>query len=278
MTGLQTIDTKEQTLHAIRDELPALLRGDPSLSAHILAVAREHFPTRVETEDKFTRMLNQLARDREEDRRRWDEHKAEDQRKWDEHKAEDRRKWEEQNRKWDEQNRKWDEHKAEDRRKWDEQNRKWEESSRRFDQMHREIMSQEKRHNRSIGALGARWGLQTERAFRDGLAAILEESFGVRVLNVNEFDDEGTVFGKPDQVELDIIIKNGLLIACEIKSSVDKPAMYSFERKARFYERRHGKKINRMMVISPMIEERARRVGKELGIEMYVDSVDVPAA
>ena len=253
MTGLQTTDTKEQTLHAIRDELPALLRGDPSLGAHILAVAREHFPTRVETEDKFTRMLNQLARDREEDRRRWDEHKAEDQRKW-------------------------EEHKAEDQRKWDEQNRKWEESSRRFDQMHREIMSRKKEHERSIGALGARWGLQTERAFRDGLAAILEESFGVRVLNVNEFDDEGTVFGKPDQVELDIIIKNGLLIACEIKSSVDKPAMYSFERKARFYERRHGKKINRMMVISPMIEERARRVGKALGIEMYVDSVDVPAA
>lgn len=139
-------------------------------------------------------------------------------------------------------------------------------------------MAQAKKFDRSIGALGSRWGLQTERAFRDALAGILVESFGVKVVNVNEFDDEGEVFGKPDQVELDIIIRNGLLIICELKSSVDKPAMYTFERKVRFYEKRHQRKANRMIVISPMIEERARRVGKKLGIEMYADSLNAPVA
>nr|VFK14416.1 MAG: hypothetical protein BECKLPF1236B_GA0070989_106112 [Candidatus Kentron sp. LPFa] len=302
MSGLQV--TKEETIRAIRDELPQLLQNDPSLSAHVFAVAREHFPTRVEMEDRFTRILNELARVREEQTRKWEEqrvqdnrkweeqsrkwddqnHKWEEQnRKWDEQRAQDNRKWEEQSRKWDDQNhkwddqnRKWEEQRAQDNRKWEEQSRKWEESNQKFEAVHREIIAQAKKHDRSIGALGSRWGLQTERAFRDALAGILVESFGVEVVNVNEFDDEGEVFGKPDQVELDIIVKNGLLIVCELKSSMDKSAMYTFERKVRFYEKHHQRKANRMIVISPMIEERARRVGKKLGIEMYADSLDVP--
>jgi len=32
-------------------------------------------------------------------------------------------------------------------------------------------------------------GLQSEKAFRDALAGILEQNFGVQVLNVNEYDE-----------------------------------------------------------------------------------------
>ena len=51
-----------------------------------------------------------------------------------------------------------------------------------------------------------------DRALLHPEQGFAQESFGVEVLNVNEFDDEGEVFGRPDQVELDVIIKNGLLI------------------------------------------------------------------
>jgi hypothetical protein len=163
----------------------------------------------------------------------------------------------------------------EQNRKWEEQNRKWEESGQRFDRLHEEIMAQAKKHERSIGALGSRWGLQSEKAFRNALAGILEQNFGVQVLNVNEYDDEGVVFGRPDQVELDVIIKNGLLLICELKSSIDKAGMYIFERKARFYERRHQRQANRLIVISPMIEARAQQVAERLGIETYGDSIEV---
>ena len=162
-------------------------------------------------------------------------------------------------------------------RKWEEQNRKWEENARHFDRVHEEIIAQAKRFDRGIGALCARWGIQPESAFRNALAGILEESFGVQVINVNEFDDEGTVFGRPDQVELDIIIKNGLLLICGLKSSMSKPDMYTFERKARFYERRHQRKANRLLVISPMIDDKARAIAPTLGIETYSDSTDVEA-
>lgn len=107
------------------------------------------------------------------------------------------------------------------------------------------------RHNSTLGALGTRWGLRTEQSFRNALAGILEDSFGVKVLNVTEFDEVGEVFGQPDQVELDVIIKNGTLILCEIKSSMSKPDMLIFERKVRFYEKRHNRKAERALVISP---------------------------
>jgi hypothetical protein len=172
-----------------------------------------------------------------------------------------RRDREEQARKWDEQNRKWDAQRAENREE--------------FQRVHEEIMALARKQERSIGALGARWGMQSEAAFRNALAGILEESFGVEVLNISEYDDEGVVFGRPEQVELDVIVKNGLLLICELKSSVDKAGMYIFERKARFYERRHQRKADRLIVISPMIDARAQKVAGQLGVETYSDSVDL---
>lgn len=155
------------------------------------------------------------------------------------------------------------------------QDEKWEESRKGFGRVHEEIMAQAKKFDRSIGALGSRWGIQSENAFRNALAGILEESFGVEVLNVNEYDDSGEVFGRPDQVELGVIIKNGLLIISELKSSIDKSGMYIFERKARFYEKRHQRKANRLIVISPMIDPKAQKVAEELGIETFSDSTEV---
>ena len=48
------------------------------------------------------------------------------------------------------------------------------------------LKAQAAKQERGIGALGSRWGLQSEKAFRDALAGILEQSFGVQVINVNE--------------------------------------------------------------------------------------------
>ena len=243
----------------IRRELPEIMRTDPDLRAYILDLTRREYAGRAATDDRFYDLLAELRRDREEGTRKWDEYTEEQNRKWDEQ----NRKWDEQNRKWDEQNRKWDAHQAEQREE--------------FKRIHEEIMAQAQRHDRSIGALGSRWGLQSEKAFRDALAGILEKNFGVQVLNVNEYDDEGTVFGRPDQIELDVIIQNGLLLICELKSSIDKAGMYIFERKARFYEQRHQRIANRLIVISPMIDARARPVAERLGIETYGDSLEVAA-
>jgi len=241
----------------IKQELPGLLRSDPGLRVYLSELMRDEYAGRAETQNQFYDLLAELRRDREERAREWEEYK------------------EDQNRKWEDQNRKWDAVQTELSHDREEQNRKWEANQVELRRLHEEIMAMARRHERGIGALGSRWGLQSEKAFRDALAGILEQSFGVQVINVNDYDDEGTVFGRPDQVELDVIIKNGMLLICELKSSIDKAGMYIFERKARFYERRHGKQANRLLVISPMIDARARQVAGRLGIETYGDSTEV---
>lgn len=151
----------------------------------------------------------------------------------------------------------------------EEQNRRWEENQATIRQMLKDIRDLNRKHDTTIGALGARWGLRTEESFRNALKSILEESFGVRVINVVEYDETGEVFGHPDQVELDLVIKDSVFIICEISSSMSRADMYIFERKARFYEKRHQQKADRLMVISPMVSSRAQEVAKQLGIEVY---------
>ncbi|MGA0888333.1 MAG: PD-(D/E)XK nuclease family protein, partial [bacterium] len=186
---------------------------------------------------------------------------AEHNRKWEEYKAESVRKWAEQNRKWEES-------KAESDRKWAEQT----EQNKR---LWLEVGEQKSRLDRKIGALGARWGIGSERAFRHALAAVLTESFGVEVLNINEYDDAGEVFGRPDQIELDIIVRNGTLIIFELKSSTDRSQLYVFSRKIAFYEKHHQRTADRKILVSPFIHPRAQELAQELGIETYGDSSEV---
>ena len=74
-----------------------------------------------------------------------------------------------------------------------------------------------------------------------------------------------------------MIIKNGILILCAIKSSIDKSGMYIFGRKGEYYQRRHSRKPDRLIVISPWIDSRAQKVADALGIETYGYSTGVKA-
>jgi hypothetical protein len=287
--------TNPEITRAIQEALPELIASDPSVRDFVLRTVSNYYADKEETQSRFDRILTDMQRDREEQNRKWEE----DSRRWEE----SNRKWEESNRKWEEQtrenraiyaeiqeqNRKWEE----DSRRWEEQTRenralraefqeesrksqeRWEEQTRENQVMLAEIQDQKRRYDSTIGALGARWGFYSEASFRNALRGILEESFGVQVLNITDFDESGEVFGRPDQIELDLIIKNGQVIICEIKSSFSKSDMYIFSRKVEFYQRRHERPVTRKLVISPMVDDRALPVAEDLGIEVYsyADSV-----
>jgi hypothetical protein len=247
----------------IQRELPRAIAEEPGMRDFVLRTVSEHYTPRSEFDQKFDRVMDELQRDREEQARKWDEQN----RKWDAFQEEQARKWDEEN------------------RKWDEQNRKWDENNQRLDRIEAqnaatlaEIQKANRRYDSTIGALGSRWGLYSETSFRNGLKAILGQSFGVEVLNINLYDQQGDVFGRPDQVELDLIVKNGLTIVCEIKSSIDKAGMYIFGRKADFYAKHQNRTIDRKIVISPMVDDRARPVAEALGIEVYSYADTVPLA
>jgi len=239
----------------IHRELPHILQTDRTFHYVIQDMLQEKFAGKQKTEDRFDQVLAEIRALREESQRKWDE----SQRKWDEQQAEIRALREESQRKWDEQQ---------------SEIRALREESQ---QILKEVQLFIRKYDSSIGAIGSRWGLSAEQSFRSALGSILEESFGVRVLNITESDHEGEVFGHPDQIELDIIIKNGLLIICEIKSSMSKNDMYIFGRKVRFYEKHHDTEAARQIVISPMVDRYARPVAEKLGIEVFSHAEDVDA-
>ena len=232
----------QQLIQLIREELPDILRRDRALREWVLELTRTQYADQAKTESRFDRVLDELSRDREAQERKW----AENQQALRQLQEEGHQKWEAQERKW-----------AENQVR----------SDQRFDSLMKKIDS-------TIGALGARWGLHSEQSFRHALEGILADSFGVEVINVTEYDDAGDVFGRPDQVELDVIIQDGTLILVEIKSSMSKADVYIFDRKVAFYEKHHGRQASRKLVISPMVEEAAGRVATRLGIEVYSHAED----
>jgi len=234
--------TIEEIKKVIMSQLPKLMETDPDIRSFILNVTSESYPDKRKTESRFDRIMDELKRDRE---------------------ARDK-KWADQDKKWDAQD-----------KKWDAQDKKWEENQRVINEMLVSIQKLDQKHDSTIGALGARWGLHSESAFRKGLRAILEGSFGVKVERYEDYDHEGTVFGRPEQIELDVIIHNGTLILCEIKSSMSKSDLYGFWRKKNFYEDKHARKASRVMVISPMIDDHARSAAKTLDIEVYEYAEDL---
>ncbi|MEM2545895.1 MAG: DUF3782 domain-containing protein, partial [Nitrososphaerota archaeon] len=74
--------------------------------------------------------------------------------------------------------------------------------------------------NRHISALGARWGLMSEEAFREGLKGILEKELGLKVERWTAFDEGGEVFGFPSPVEVDVAVKDGKTLLIEVSSQV----------------------------------------------------------
>ncbi len=232
----------------------------------------------------------------EEEKRRWWEQWEEEQRRWRENERrwqqqweESQRRWEEQQRLWEEQRlqwqeneRRWREQQEENQRRWEEQRlwweeqqRRWEEQQRRWEENQQQIRRLDRRIDQTIGAIGARWGIMSEATFRNALRSILEENFGVKVERVKYKDESGEVFGRPDFVELDVVVYNGQLLVCEIKSSASRADVYSFERKVRSYEKRVGRKADRAILISPMIHKKDIELARTLGIEVHTSIDDV---
>ena len=222
-------------------------------------------------ESRFDRVLDELRAEREESARKFDENI---------------RRWKESNKKWEEAARQ----SRENDRKWEEDNQRWKESNKKWEEDHQILLKNQiaieralddiaaikldnkslhAHYDQTIGALGTRWGLYTEKSFRNALKGLLEETTSYRVLNVIEQDDDGVVFGWPAQIELDIVIQNGKFFIVEIKSSISAGDVATFIKKARFYEQRHNKKANALVIISPMIDDRAREFINNLGIMAY---------
>lgn len=223
-----------------------------------------------------------------ENERKWIENEqkwAENEQKWVEFKAYSDEKWAANDARWDANDLRWIANDARwdaDDLKWGINDIRWVSISSILDDLIASFLEFKKDNLKfdefmrvKVGALGARWGVATENSYRSMLESILVKSFNVEVQNFIGLDESGTVFGRPDQIELDIIIKNGVLIIMELKSSISKNDLYIFERKVRWYESKFDIIVNRAIVVSPMVDRWAIAVAEKLKIELFSNFDDL---
>ena len=248
-------------------------------------VVSDRFGGKESFDERFDRILNEIriTREKSDERweannRKWEENQktlVENDHKWEEiakDREENARKWDESTKEWAENNRKW----AETQKTLVENDRKWEENQKNIKEMLASLKIVEINDKKlrdlfteTVGSLGTRWGTRSEQSFRNALKGILEEATHYKVLNVIENDTEGIVFGWPAQVELDIVVTNGKLFIIEIKASVSASEVAIFVKKAKFYQEKHNKKANALVIISPMIDGKAREFINDRGIIAY---------
>ena len=147
----------------------------------------------------------------------------------------------------------------------EEQTRIW----REIERLRRDMVEGFSLVSRHISALGARWGLMSEEAFREGLKGILEKEFGVRVERWSCYDDLGLVYGYPSMVEVDIAVKDDKILLIEIASHIKTSDVYEFKRKAKLYEKKTRGRPDRLLMVTPYVEEKALEAAKRHGIEIY---------
>ena len=227
----------------IEKDIVETIQSNEQVHDAINNVVKDHFVEKETFDQRFDRILAEMRSDREESARKWDE---------------SRKQW------------------AENNRKWDENNQKWHENQKAINDLISNLkiveINDEKLEalfDQTVGALGARWGIRSEQSFRSALKGILEKNTEFKVLHVVERDESGVVFGRPEQIELDIVIKNGKLLIIEIKSSVSSGDVLLFAKKAEFYQEKHNQKATALVIISPMISAKAKEYIAHYGMIAY---------
>jgi len=107
----------------------------------------------------------------------------------------------------------------------------------------------------ALNALGARWGVFSEDAFRNGVRELLKDA-GYTVDRWVYYDDKGYVYGYPSEVELDIIIKDGRTLAVEITSALRRGDLQQIRRKVELFSTVTGRRVDAVYVITPFIHDR----------------------
>ena len=107
----------------------------------------------------------------------------------------------------------------------------------------------------ALNALGARWGVFSEDAFRSGVRELLKDA-GYTVDRWVYYDDKGYVYGYPSEVELDIVIKDGRTLAVEITSALKRGDLQQIRRKVELFGMVTSRRVDAVYVITPFIHDK----------------------
>ncbi|MBE9595169.1 MAG: DUF3782 domain-containing protein [Proteobacteria bacterium] len=243
--------SKEEIEKVMIAELPRLMAESPAFRQQLIGIVAEAFVRKGE----LKQVLDAIRDLREDFNTRFEEHS---------------RILEGYSKRLEELSKRQEEHS----RILEEHSKRLEGHSQTIEELMKRLDEHAKRLESAIGGLGARWGIMSEESFRQGLKGILQD-LGLKVERYLDYDPEGYVFGHPEQVELDVLIKNKTVLLVEIKSSISKEEMHTFQRKVEFYEKKQKIRVERKGVVSPFVDPRAKPVAERFGIEVYTSGYDV---
>ena len=138
-----------------------------------------------------------------------------------------------------------------------------------MEQLRKDMVEGFRRLDLKISAIGARWGIMNEQSVRNGLKGILSKDLGYTVEEFEYSDDEGYVYGYPSSVQIDVVVKDSMVIVLEISSHVKRSDPPTVKRKAELYERVTGRSVSKVVIVTPFIDDDAVDVCRRYGIEVY---------
>ena len=141
-----------------------------------------------------------------------------------------------------------------------------EQSGRQTQEFRADVAARFEDVQRAIDRLAARWGVRNEILFRQTIAAVLEQSFGVSV-------EQRTIAGE----QFDILIHGREHILVEIAASVGRTIQTRLERKRRLYEESTGVSPARVILATASIHSRRAHDLRQMGIEVIEpEEIDGP--
>nr|KJR72146.1 MAG: hypothetical protein TU36_03820 [Vulcanisaeta sp. AZ3] len=124
-----------------------------------------------------------------------------------------------------------------------------------------------------ITALGNRYGVATEEAFRNAIKYLIEDLLKTyEVRKWTYYDSEGIVFGHPSMIDVDVLVKDGEHMLVEYKASIDRNDVAELAREGVLYERVTGIKP-KLLIIGPTARKRAIELAKALNIEVRTSQI-----
>ena len=113
-----------------------------------------------------------------------------------------------------------------------------------------------------------RFGVMSESAFREAMKGIISEIFGGDAYRWSVYDSEGFVYGRPAQVEVDIVIRDGKHILVEVKSRAQRSDVLELARIAVLYEKKEGVRPEKA-IVAGFVDPDARELAKDLSVRVY---------
>jgi hypothetical protein len=119
----------------------------------------------------------------------------------------------------------------------------------------KDLEALEKRIQIRLDALGARWGLVNEETVRAGIRDLMKEA-GYMVEKWIWYDKDGKVYGYPSTIDLDVVVRDEVLVIVEIASSLKRGEYIFIKKKAELYESVTGRKPSKIIIITPFIADK----------------------